>query len=199
MPETPRTARRRRERMPLFPLPGFFLFPGTLVPLHVFEPRYRRMVEHLLDTRGRLAFSSVRREYRDELDGNPPILDVGGVGEIVRHRRLDDGRFMLLVAGLGRARLEEIPSAEPYRRVRVEWLSDADVATDPTPLKAALLLAIAERTRDEAELDVDAPLGQVADFLLAHLKVDERDMETAYADLDPVSRAETALAWHGEA
>jgi Lon protease-like protein len=76
--------------VPVFPLPNFFLFPGTAVPLHIFEPRYRQLIEDLLDGPGRLAMAAVSDEDAARGLQNPPFFSIGGLGEI-RHRRFPDG------------------------------------------------------------------------------------------------------------
>ena len=69
---------------PMFPL-GTVLFPSMVLPLHVFEPRYRAMVEDLLDSPGRLVIATVPEEHVAELPGSPPVYPVAGLGEIGRH------------------------------------------------------------------------------------------------------------------
>src|SRR5262245_23824108 len=109
--------------VPLFPLPGLFLFPGTALPLHIFEPRYRQMVEDLLDTSGRLVLGTVMPGHEKEVMGAPPVHVIAGLGEIARHQRLNDGRFVIFVIGLTRVRLSEVDSDRPYRKVEVAPLA----------------------------------------------------------------------------
>src|SRR4029450_1163194 len=89
---------------PLFPLPNVFLFPGTRMPLHVFEPRYRQMVLDLLDTRGRIVMGTVLESHMHELAAAPPVLPIAGLGEIFHHERLPDGRLYIWLAGVAAAR-----------------------------------------------------------------------------------------------
>jgi ATP-dependent Lon protease len=91
------------QRLPLFPLP-IVLFPGTLIPLHIFEPRYRDMVADVLETDRRFGLI-----YHDP-DRQGPFLSeegrVGTVARIRRHQPLPDGRSLILVRGLERFRIE---------------------------------------------------------------------------------------------
>ena len=114
--------------IPLFPLPGVVLLPETLLPLHIFEERYRAMVSDALrgdrtigmamwkSKSGPLSISDV------ESFANPPIHSVGGAGEIVESEELPDGRFNILLQARFRYRvLEEQPAAgRLYRVARVE-------------------------------------------------------------------------------
>src|SRR5262245_6226078 len=126
--ETPRVA-------PLFPLPNVFLFPGCVMPLHVFEPRYRQMIEDLLDGPGQIVMGTVPEEHANALAGSPPVRTIAGLGEICRHERLPDGRFLVWLFGLSRVKIEEEPSTRLYRRVRIEPLLE----TAPPKEREALL------------------------------------------------------------
>lgn len=101
--------------LPLFPLPGMVFLPHTLLPLHVFEPRYRALVADALAADGVLA---VPQLLADEAPGAAPpaIARVVGVGRIVQHQELPGGRSNVVLAGIGRARITtEIGGDAPYR------------------------------------------------------------------------------------
>lgn len=116
--------------IPLFPLPGAVLFPHTLLPLHVFEPRYRRLVEDVLTQDGLIAVPCLAPGPSDTVDGAPPLLAVCGVGRIVHHAPLPDGRHHIVLAGVARLRLhEEHISDAPYRRARASILHGAAPTT----------------------------------------------------------------------
>ena len=112
MPVQPRTL----SAVPLFPLPDFFLYPGVVAPLHIFETRYRQMIEDLLDGPGRLVTAAYRPDGPRGEHG-PVTLPVGTLAEIVQHEKLDDGRFILMIAAVARVKLQEVPSERLYRLV----------------------------------------------------------------------------------
>src|SRR6185436_16317400 len=85
----------RQRIVPLFPLPNVFLYPGCVMPLHIFEPRYRQMIEDQLDGPGQIVMGTVPSEHAADLDGAPPVRPIAGLGEIFRHERLPDGRFLI--------------------------------------------------------------------------------------------------------
>ncbi|KAI6688792.1 hypothetical protein NL676_025620 [Syzygium grande] len=110
--------------LPLFPLP-LVLFPGAILPLQIFEFRYRIMMHTLLQTD--LRFGVI---YTDSVSG---ITSVGCVGEIVKHERLVDDRFFLICKGQERFRVTGIVRNKPYLVAQVTWLEDrpsADGADD---------------------------------------------------------------------
>ncbi len=106
-------------RIPLFPLPEVVLLPGTLLPLHVFEPRYREMVADALGAERTIGMTMVQAGFAAS-EANPPIHRVGTAGEIVESELLPDGRYNILLEARFRFRvLDEDPPA-PYRVARVE-------------------------------------------------------------------------------
>ena len=88
------------EAVPLFPLPNLFLIPGALLPLHIFEERYRTMARDLLDSAGRLVLGTVLKEEGAAMGSNPTIEPLAGLGYLENYQILPDGRFLILVRGL---------------------------------------------------------------------------------------------------
>jgi Lon protease-like protein len=182
--------------LPLFPLPDFFLFPGAVAPLHIFEPRYRQMVGDLLDTSGRLVLAAYEPgDGRSE--AGPAVKRIAGLGEIVHHETLADGRFLIWVLGLGRVRIQEAASDRLYRKTDADLVADeepgADVAAELSP---RLRGAIDERTPRGQRLEGELPLGLLADILLNALPLDATTTATVFAEPSPETRALRALAWH---
>ncbi|EEF52644.1 lon protease 2 [Ricinus communis] len=101
--------------LPLFPLP-LVLFPGAILPLQIFEFRYRIMMHTLLHTD--LRFGVI---YSDAATGT---AEVGCVGEIVKHERLVDDRFFLICKGQERFRITNLVRTKPYLVAEVTWLED---------------------------------------------------------------------------
>lgn len=179
---------------PLFPLPGYHLYPGRIEGLHVFEPRYRRLVEDLLDRRGWLVLVSIEEGHEGEARGAPPVYPVGTLAEIVHHRRLEDGRFLLSIAGLSRVRLHEVPSDAPYRQVAFEPQPDVP----PPPAEAAQLsdllrAALKERGQAFGELPADLPTGALADLLISTLALPVGRAQHLFEIPSVAARARAAL------
>ncbi|MGC1275548.1 MAG: LON peptidase substrate-binding domain-containing protein [Planctomycetaceae bacterium] len=113
-------------RVPLFPLPNAAFYPHSLLPLHIFEPRYRRMVDDVLDGDGCIAMAQLKPGWEHRSDDELlPIYDYVCVGRIEAQERLPDGRHALILHGLSRARvLEEESTGLPYRVALVELRPD---------------------------------------------------------------------------
>jgi Lon protease-like protein len=112
-------------RFAIFPLPNVVLFPGTVLPLHIFEPRYRAMMEAALASEPVIGMILLRPDA-DAMAGRAPIFSVGCAGRIGEHRRLPDGRFHLLLHGERRFRVarELALTAPGFREVEAELLAD---------------------------------------------------------------------------
>lgn len=138
----------------LFPLDHVALMPQQLLPLHVFEPRYRQMVEDALDRSGQFAMAVFRgSRWKQEYHGKPPIMPAVCIGQISRHEKLEDGRYNVLVQGVCRAKVvRELPAQGEhlYREAMLEPVGiasgeDADVTeTRLTPLRAHVQASLAE-------------------------------------------------------
>lgn len=115
------------ERLPLFPL-GAVLFPGLVLPLHVFEERYRRLVRDLLAGEEPRRFGVVSIELGHEVGAGAArrLAAIGCTAELRGVQEHDDGRFDLVTTGGTRFRVEEVDDAPPYPRADVTMLPDEE-------------------------------------------------------------------------
>jgi Lon protease-like protein len=119
----------------MFPL-GTVLFPSAVLPLHVFEPRYRAMVHHLLDGGVEPELGVVLIERGSEVGGGDVRVDVGTLARIARAEELADGRWALVTFGVSRLRV-------------VEWLP----SDDERPWPRALVADLVDVGLDDAHVD----------------------------------------------
>jgi Lon protease-like protein len=154
-------------RVPVFPLAGALLFPGAQLPLHIFEPRYRAMVRDALGSDRLIGMIQPRNQ------GDPPCLfDIGCLGRIAAAEELDDGRFNIVLEGLGRFRIaREAEVATPYRQVDADR-SGFDDSDEPEPLglaQRAELEREARRYADALGYSVDwEAVGRLDDEMLVN-------------------------------
>jgi len=139
--------------VPMFPL-GSVLLPGMPLPLHVFEPRYRALVQDCLDGDGQ--FGVVLIERGSEVGGGDVRTDVGTLARIVEAGRFDDGRWAIGAVGLRRVRVARWLEDEPYPRAELAEWPDGPGTPSPDTVEAAVasyrrLLALA------AELGAPVP------------------------------------------
>ena len=109
----------------LFPLPNLVLFPSVIQPLHIFEPRYRRMTADALDGDRLITLVLLKPGFEEDYEGRPDVFPVACLGRILADQQLENGRFNLLIRGISRVRiLREVPDSNPYRSARLELLHD---------------------------------------------------------------------------
>lgn len=145
------------KELPLFPLPDVVLFPGRPLPLHIFEFRYRIMMNTVLGEDSQFGVLMF-----DPTQGN--IATIGCCAEIVRHQRLPDDRMKMLTIGQKRFRVLEYIREKPFRVGLVEWIedneADTDIATlanDVEMLLKDVVMLSAKLTDREVELPDDLP------------------------------------------
>ncbi len=120
--------------IPLFPLPNVVLFPRTLRPLHIFEPRYRAMVADAIAGEGLIGMMFLKEGWENQYDLAPPVETVGCLGRIIQHNQLPDGRYYITLLGLSTFDLvSEIPS-DPFRTGVIETREE-----DPEGMISSLL------------------------------------------------------------
>ena len=132
--------KRQLLRVPVFPLAGALLFPRGHLPLHIFEPRYRAMVADAMAGDRLIAMVQPRDA------GDPPALfDVGCLGHLGECEPLDDGRYNIVLEGLGRFRIAREAQVDTlYRQVEIDRAAFDDSEDDD-------VLGIAERAELEQE------------------------------------------------
>lgn len=193
--------------MPLFPL-HLVLFPGSTAPLHVFEPRYRAMIEHVLAGDRRFGIAAIRQGM--EVGGPAEVYEVGTVAQIEQVQRAEDGRMALVARGTERFRVVTRSPDDPFPRAEVELLAEhlgADADRGMTHARAAVhrYLSVVAKLRGT---DVIAPaLGDDdpvrVSFALAdalHIDLPDRqrlleapDVATRLALIEQLARNEARL------
>ena len=136
--------------LPVFPLPAGTMFPGAVLPLHLFEPRYRALAEYCVRGPRAMAVAGLVPGHQEEYFGSPPVYPVMGVGALIAQRRLPDGRWNIALRGIGRVRLvrELDAEGELFRLARAEALVDGPPSEPDVALAATLrqlLLQVAQK------------------------------------------------------
>jgi Lon protease-like protein len=108
--------------IPLFPLPNVVLFPKTLRPLHIFEPRYRKMIEAALEGEHLVGMTLLKEWWEEQYDQTPPVEKRGTLGKIVQSNRLPDGRYYITLLGISTFDIEEETSRQDWRTALVSVL-----------------------------------------------------------------------------
>lgn len=192
------------ELLPLFPL-GTVLFPGALLPLHIFEPRYRLLIRRCIERQ--LPFGVVLIRNGQEVGGGAEPYEVGTEAKIVAESELPNGRSYIVTRGERRFAVESlIDDAEPYLVGRVRYLDEpegadaldhASVAREALGAYLLAVVAVTEDSRGERALGDDlrdAPPSDLAYRIAGSLAVDAiqqqalLELETASARLEEETR-----------
>lgn len=181
--------------LPIFPLPDAVLLPGMVMPLHVFEPRYRELIDHIRQRTQIFGIATLAGE--PEGAGVAPIHPEIGVGMLVGNQSLPDGRSNVLVQHLAAARqVRELPSPFGFRLVEAALMPESEPARDAVRRLRMLVLQLGS-LRSEAEEEA-AALSQLGDNELvdglARRVLAEADDRRAYLAAD--QRGRVALVQH---
>jgi uncharacterized protein len=200
-----RAFRESLEHLPMFPLPGVVLFPQALLPLHIFEERYRKMARDLLSSHRHLAVAMLESPDDAMGPGRPPVRPIMGVGEVVVAHELPDGRFNIVVRGRARVHLdEELLSDLPYRLIRASVRSDLPVGApgelaDADQSLRALVGRLADNIPEGGELLRQVVASQstpteLSDVLAAALIVDAHKRQRLLETRNVLRRIEIVTA-----
>ena len=189
----------------LFPLPNVVLFPHMVLPLHIFEPRYRQMTGDALAGDQLIAMTLLQPGWESDYEGRPALHPIACLGRILDHQRLPDGRFNLHLRGLGRIRIvEEIDSDRLYRSAKVELLQErAATAEADKQIRSNLLKVVpawCESHGPAAEVfpkvvQSNLPLGVICDVLGFSLPLPVEVKQQILEELDGDGRARALLTY----
>jgi Lon protease-like protein len=124
-------------RIPIFALPNVVLFPKTYLPLHIFELRYRQMVDDAVMNGQCIGMALLKEGWEPGYYGNPPIYSMGCVGRLVSVQPLADGRSNILLQGLERFEVAEESYDKAYRQ--------ANITLKPRPVEGSLEASVRQR------------------------------------------------------
>jgi Lon protease-like protein len=168
--------------IPIFPLPNVVLFPNVVLPLHIFEPRYRQMVSDALAGDRIIGMVLLRPGWERDYEGRPPVYPIGCAGLITHAERMSDGRYNIALRGLEKFRIAAEDHSRSYRVASIETLTEELTAGERSEVRE-------ERRRLEALL-VPQPEGRGADTKVPPSMPDE-DLVNAlaqYLELEPVEK-----------
>jgi len=189
----------------LFPLPNAVLFPRAVLPLHVFEPRYRAMVGDALGGERLMAIALLRPGHeRLHHTNRAPINPVTCVGRILNHEELEDGKYNIILQGLCRARIRQEHTGGTYRQAMMERMISREPETDSihralrehlhNTISGAAVRDIAATEKLRTLLSTHLPLGAVTDLVAYAMVQDVEVKQSLLEQLDVVERVEQLVA-----
>ncbi len=186
-----------RGRIPVFPLPNVTLFPHATLPLHIFEPRYRRMTRDVLAADRLMAVAQLKPGWETRYYDNPEVHQVACAGIVEDEAALPDGRFNIRLKGLARVEILGFVRDSPYRVAAVRVLEERNASEGPAAdeEKRRLLIAcsgLLQETAGQAVpplvLDGDIPFAVAVNTLCQNLAMDPEIKQGLLAMDDVVER-----------
>jgi Lon protease-like protein len=151
--------------IPIFPLPNVVLFPRTLLPLHIFEPRYRKMVGDALEGSRQIGMVLLQPGWPGGYQGNLEVFDTGGAGLITEYKSLEEGHYNILLSGHHRFRIMDFIQEEPYRVARVQLLKEILPSDrEANEIATELALSFQELNLESVSSEMDLDLLEELDF-----------------------------------
>jgi hypothetical protein len=186
--------------VPLFPLPNVVLFPRAVLPLHVFEERYKAMTADVLRGRRPIAMTLLKPGWEKHYYNRPAIEPIVCVGTILSHERLPDGKFNFLLQGRVRARIvREVDIERPYRVAELEPLRETramemELEEERRRLTCAFdegtLLATGIGRQFRQLLGTPLPTSDIADMIAFNFLEDVKLKQSLLAECDVRQRVE---------
>ncbi len=131
--------------LPIFPLSNAIFFPKTLLPLNIFEPRYKQMTEHAVV--GNKLIGMVQSNQKVDKKGKAEVYNIGCVGYIEFHSKTPDGRYLINLKGISRFKIkEEINTNNLYRKFSVDY-SDFSSDFDEQKTSGINTIELIEKTK----------------------------------------------------
>jgi len=188
---------------PLFPLPNVVHFPHLLLPLHIFEPRYRQMVDESLSGTRLIAMALLKPGWVTT-EGSPPIHETVCLGRITADQRSADGRYYLVLQGLSRARIVREKSSDlPYRVAELRLHPDPETMISEAAAGAQRRRLIGAFRKLFPRHDLDGvlrqaieeavPLGILCDVLADAMSLDAEDAQQVLSEIDVNGRCRLVL------
>jgi len=190
----------------LFPLPNLVLFPHVMQPLHIFEPRYRHLLEDALAGDRLIAMAMLKPGWEDDYEGRPPLYPMACLGRIATYHHLEDGTYNILLLGLRRVRLlRELEPRRGFRRAEVALCEDccppqqaSERSRVQRELRDAFLKILPTLPEAQEQVDQllgsDVSLGVLTDVISYMLDIEAAKKQVLLAETDVYRRVDILLS-----
>jgi Lon protease-like protein len=185
--------------IPIFPLPSVVLFPNVLLPLHIFEPRYRQMLADALAGDRVIGMVLLQAGWENSYEGRPNVYPIGCAGVITHVEPLNDGRSNIVLRGIAKFRIQEEQNSKPYRIAEVEPIVESVSPSDRERLFAIrnrleeVVLAAVSKGRRERQFPPDIPDEDLVNALAQYLELEPLERQALLESEGVVTRAKRLL------
>jgi len=191
-----------KQVIPLFPLPSTVFYPGTPLPLHIFEPRYRQMTVDALEGERKIGMVLLRPDWEAAYFDRPEIFPMGCVGSIEKEIRHPDGKYNFTLVGLRRFRILREVDGKLYRCAEIDLLeeqNEQEIGEKPNVTRDGLIERYREFTslipknnslKEEPDWNLGNLLSQFVDRFAYRLDLSLEQKQTFLEEQDVLRRAE---------
>ena len=192
----------QNEIIPIFPLPATVFYPGTPLPLHIFEPRYRQMTADALNGKRKIGMVLLKPDWESTYFARPELFSVGCVGSIEKETRHADGKYDFTLVGLRRFRILNELDEKPYRLAKIDLLeeqNEQEISDAPNATRDALIDRYREFTdmipanhswSQEPDWSLGNKLSQFVDRFAYRLDLSLEEKQAFLEQQDVLRRAE---------
>ena len=191
-----------KQVIPLFPLPSTVFYPGTPLPLHIFEPRYRQMTADALEGERKIGMVLLKPDWEAAYFNRPEIFPMGCVGSIEKEIRHPDGKYNFTLVGLRRFRILREVDGKLYRCAEIDLLeeqNEQEIGEKPNVTRDGLIERYREFTslipknnssKEEPDWNLGNLLSQFVDRFAYRLDLSLEQKQTFLEEQDVLRRAE---------
>ena len=191
-----------KQVIPLFPLPSTVFYPGTPLPLHIFEPRYRQMTADALEGERKIGMVLLKPDWEAAYFNRPEIFPMGCVGSIEKEIRHPDGKYNFTLVGLRRFRILREVDGKLYRCAEIDLLeeqNEQEIGEKPNVTSDGLIERYREFTslipknnslKEEPDWNLGNLLSQFVDRFAYRLDLSLEQKQTFLEEQDVLRRAE---------
>ena len=185
--------------IPIFPLPSAVLFPNVLLPLHIFEPRYRQMLADSLAGDRVIGMVLLQAGWEQQYEGRPNVFPVGCAGVITHVESLEDGRSNIVLRGVSKFRIRAEDGSKPYRIAHVEPIVEQVSRGDRERLFAIrkrleeVVLAAVSKGKRERQFPPEIPDEDLVNALSQYLELEPLERQALLESEGVVARAKMLL------
>ncbi|MDX9753091.1 MAG: LON peptidase substrate-binding domain-containing protein [bacterium] len=187
--------------LPLFPLSNVVLFPHIVLPLHIFEKRYQKLLRDALAGEKYIGMAVLKPGWEKNYQGNPDIYSYACLGKIIQHHPLENGRSNIMLLGVKRVLIGDIISPRPYRTAKVQLLHDKPIEFCPKKIRAyqdkllelygEIVIEFAASKRAFPTIStLDMSFSQITDVIAASVGLDVKDQVDLLQNNDVENRAD---------
>jgi len=188
--------------VPIFPLSTVVFFPNTLLPLHIFEPRYKKMLEDTMNNEKIIGMALLKPGWEKEYYGSPEVFSIAGIGRIVSSEHLEDGKSNIVLYGLKRVKIIEEIHEKPYRMAKIE-IVESENSEKINLFKEKLCHLIStwnemlgeKEKKHRIKVNTTLPLHTFTDVLSSVLLTNIYEKQTLLEEINVEKRAEKLISF----